>query len=381
MIIKNVTTDEELSDFLNAVKDKPEISVDLEFDKNFHRYGFNICLVQIYDGNACYLIDPLSKSLTVKNLFPLLEDPDICKIVFTFGEDLRLLHSLGCYPKNIHDLGIATSLLNYPQASLTNYLIDILDIESAASSQKSNWFIRPLTEKQQVYAAEDVYFLPDLKKKLDKEAEQKGITNWIEQENRQLDLEDYSDTNNNSLYKEKDKNGFSELEWHIYLDLLRFREKLAELHDKPPFQVFGKKIMDMLVKNPGSINSWNNTRGIFSGIKNKRTQNKLEEILSESRKEAEKIGLSASKPAFKKPSKEEMAELRKEQNKINEAKQKFFDPVKELIERDYGKETATFLFSNRIIADIVSGSSGELLPYKKELLERYGDELGIKPDF
>lgn len=381
MIIKNVTTDDELSDFLNAVENKPEISVDLEFDKNYHRYGFNICLVQIYDGNACYLIDPLSNSLNIENLFPLLEDPDVCKIVFMFGEDLRLLHSLGCYPKNIYDLGIATSLLNYPQASLTNYLIDILGIESAASSQTSNWFIRPLSEKQQVYAAEDVYFLPELKQKLDKEAEQKGITKWIEQENKNYEQEDFSETENNSLYKEKDKNGYSELEWHIYLDLLRFREKLAELHDKPPFQVFGKKIMDKLVNDPEKIDQWNNTRGIFIGIKNKRTQNKLEEILSESRDEAKKIGLSASEPASKKPSKEMMAEIREEQKKIREAKHNVFDPIKELIERDYGKETATFLFSNRIVADIVSGRSGELLPYKKDLLERYGDELGIKPEY
>ena len=381
MIIKNVTTDNELSAFLNAVHNKPEISVDLEFDKNFHRYGFNICLVQIYDGNACYLIDPLSNELTIENIFPLFENPEVCKIVFMFGEDLRLLHSLGCYPKNIHDLGIATSLLNYPQASLTNYLIDILGIESAASSQKSNWFIRPLTEKQKVYAAEDVYFLPELKQKLEKEAEQKGITNWIEQENKNYELEDFSETENNSLYKEKDKNGYSELEWHIYLALLRFREKLAELHDKPPFQVFGKKIMDELVKNPEKVKSWNNTRGIFIGVKNKRTQNKLEEILSESRKEALEKGLSTIEPAFKKPSKEKMAEIREEQKKIREAKKTFFDPIKELIERDYGKDTATFLFSNRIVADIVTGRNGELLPYKKELLEKYSNELGLKSEF
>jgi len=381
MNINYVSTDNELSAFLSDVGNKSEISVDLEFDKNFHRYGFNLCLVQIYDGKSCYLIDPLSKDLEIAQLFPLFENPDICKIVFSFGEDLRLLHSLGCYPGNMYDLGIATSLLNYPQASLTNYLIDILGVESASSTQKSNWFIRPLTKKQKIYAAEDVYYLPQLKKKLDKEAAQKGIKFWIEQENRELEKEDYSDTNNNSLYKEKDKNGFSELEWHIYLDLLRFREKLAELHNKPPFQIFGKKVMQQLINDPEKVSQFTNTKGIFSGVKNKRTQNKLEEILNESYKEAEKMGLSDSEPAFKKPSKEKMKEIREEQKQIREAKQKFFDPVKELIERDYGQETATFLFSNRIVADIVTGRNGELLPYKKELLERYSKELGVEPGF
>lgn len=381
MIIKNVTTDNELSDFLNTVRDQSEISIDLEFDKNFHRYGFNLCLVQIYDGETSYLIDPLSNTLTIERIFPLLEDPDVQKIVFAFGEDLRLLHSLGCFPKNVYDLGIVTSLLDYPQASLTNYLSDILGIESAASSQKSNWFLRPLTEKQRIYAAEDVFFLPQLKHKLQQEAEEKGITHWIEQENNELVQQDYSDTDNNSLYKEKDKNGFSELEWHICLELLSFRESLAELHDKPPFQVFGKNVIEQLIKNPGIVSKWNSMRGIFGGVKNKRTQNKLEQILKESRLEAEELGLSESEPAYKKPSKEKMAEIREEQKKIRNAKQNFFDPVKELIERDYGKETATFLFSNRILADIVTGKNGKLLPYKKELLEKYANELGIEPEF
>lgn len=381
MNITYVSTGEELSAFLNAIEKNTEISVDLEFDKNFHRYGFNLCLVQIYDGTTCYLIDPLSKELEIERLFPLLENPGICKIVFSFGEDLRLLHSLGCYPKNLYDLGIATSLLNYPQASLTNYLIEILGIESASSSQKSNWFIRPLTNKQKIYAAEDVYYLPQLKEQLDKEAAEKEITDWIEQENRLLEQEDYSKTENNSLYKEKDKNGFSELEWHICVELLRFRDNLAELHDKPPFQIFGKQVIEKLIKNPGVVTKWNNTRGVFAGVKNKRTQNKLEQILEEARNEAKNLGLSDSEPAYKKPSPVQMTEIREEQKQIREAKQNFFDPVKDLIERDYGKETATFLFSNRIVADIVTGRNGELLPYKKELLERYSKELGVEPGF
>ena len=77
----------------------PFISVDLEFDKNRYRYGFNLCLIQIYDGSNTYLIDPLVDEIDLQPIFGIFENPDIIKIVFSFGEDLRLLHSLGCFPK------------------------------------------------------------------------------------------------------------------------------------------------------------------------------------------------------------------------------------------------------------------------------------------
>src|SRR6056297_1116713 len=82
----------------------PEMAIDLEFDKNRFRYGFNLCLMQIAAGDVCYVIDPLAQGVKVDPLFPVLENPEVDKLVFAFGEDLRLLHYLGCFPKGLIDL-------------------------------------------------------------------------------------------------------------------------------------------------------------------------------------------------------------------------------------------------------------------------------------
>jgi len=124
-----------------ALSDK--LYIDLEFDKNHYRYGFNLCLMQVFDGNTCYLIDPLG-NLNIESIFPILENPKIEKVCFAFGEDIRLLHHIGCQPKNVLDLAVVRTLLNKPTLSLSNSLVEELGLEAQSSQQKSNWFARPL---------------------------------------------------------------------------------------------------------------------------------------------------------------------------------------------------------------------------------------------
>lgn len=368
----------ELENVVKELKSKSELALDLEFDKNYHRYGFNLCLVQIYDGENCYLIDPLSNELQIKTLFPVLEDPAIQKITFAFGEDLRLLHSLGCFPKNIHDLDISTSLLNYPPASLTNLLADILEIDTGKSSQMSDWYRRPLTDEQMHYAAQDVLHLIDLKEKLADEAEQKQITEWIKQENSIWDTLDYSDVDDNLTIKEKDKKDLTEFEWHLFKALMNYREDVAEKLNKPSFQIIKKDLFYKIAQEPDFIEKWTNTRGIYSRLRNEETQNSLRNLLKDAIEQAEEMGLSSSSPANKPPSTEEKKERREMNNRINKVKATFFSPIKEKITEDYGKEAATYLFSNRIIAEIVTGKSAEMPEYKKRLLKDYADELNLK---
>lgn len=164
MNIKTITEEKDLQQLASTLSQRSEFAIDLEFDRNRYRYGFDMCLMQIYDGENCYLVDPLSGNLNIKTIFPPIEDPNIQKIVFAFGEDLRLFHSLGCFPKNLYDLDAATSLLNFEPASLTNLIKEVLDVEVNSSSQQSNWYKRPLSEDQKHYAADDVLYLLDFKK-------------------------------------------------------------------------------------------------------------------------------------------------------------------------------------------------------------------------
>lgn len=372
-----VNTQSALDPVISELSKDHQIALDLEFDKNYYRFGFNLCLVQIYDGNNCYLIDPLSEELDITTLFPIFENPGIEKVTFAFGEDIRLLHSLGCFPKNIYDLDITTSLLNYPPGSLTKLITDVLNVDTGKSSQTSNWYKRPLSDQQKHYAAQDVLHLLNLKEILAKEAEEKDITPWIEEENLAWDLVDYSDVDNNEVIKEKDKNDLTEIEWYIYKTLIEYREKLAKRFNRPGFKIIRKEFLSDVAQNTRVLMRFNREKGIHPELKTEETKQTLLDLATSAREEAEEQGLSDKEMAFKSPSEEEKQIYRKQKSMIDKLKFSFFNPIKKKITEDYGEEAATFLFSNRIIAEIVGGSFEEIETYKLDLLKRYSDDLNL----
>lgn len=369
-----------LEQCISKLLSRPEIAVDLEFDKNYYRFGFNLCLMQIYDGNTCYLVDPLSRNLQISRLFPVFENSSITKVCFSFDEDLRLLHSLGCFPKNLYDLDIASRLLNYPAMSLSNLLIEILSLDPGASSQQSNWYRRPLSERQKNYAASDVIYLPELKNSLSSMAAEKNVTEWIEEENRHLDSLDYSEVMNNHLIKEKDKCGFNEIEWHIYKKLIYWRHDLAKKYNKPDYQLICKKSLIHMAKNALMDTDWLNIPGVFKKIKTEFYAAQMNRLLKEARKEAIQLGYDESESARKPLTKEEHQKMLIAKKDISRLKRIYFEPVKEKISDRYGTETANYILSNRIIADIVTGQNGQLKKYKRDLICNCARELGLKTD-
>jgi len=377
MNIQLIKTDRELESCISKFKERKEIAIDLEFDKNFYRYGFNLCLMQVSDGNFCYLIDPLSNNLIIENIFPLLEDKTIQKVVFAFGEDLRLLHSMNCFPKSIYDVNIATSLLNYPPASLTNFISDVLDIDTGKSSQKSNWFQRPLSEHQIKYAARDVLYLLKLKKIFEEEAKQRKISEWIAEENEALDGLNFTGVDDVNLFKEKDKKDLTEYEWHLFKNLLEFREKIAEKNNVPGFKIIHKDSLMKIVRNPKNLNGNQFPNKYFDSEKKGVSEEHLTQLLHKSESEALKLGLSKSEPVKKPLNKKEFNEMKKERRRMNHIKNSLFMPIKKRVTQEYGSEAASFMLSNRIISEIITGQRDVILNYKRDLMLTYAKELNL----
>jgi len=219
-----------------------------------------------------------------------------------------------------------------------------------------------------------------LKKKFKAEAEQKEILQWIDEENQNWDHVQYDDSDINSFIKEKDKRDLNEVEWKVFVCLMEFREKIASQSDRPSYQIFSKDLIYQIIENPDRLKNWTSERGVFNRLKNRGIQKKLEKLIQKTIQEAEAMGLSRSKPAKKFPTAEEMKEINQKKQLIQQAKSEFFSPIKDRITEDYGDEVSTYLFSNRIITDLVTGSNGSLENYKRSLLESYADELNLNVD-
>ncbi|MCF6170938.1 MAG: hypothetical protein L3J66_08180 [Bacteroidales bacterium] len=373
MQLKYITTSPELNESLNHLINVPSFAIDLEFDKNRYAYGFNLCLVQIYSGEYCYLIDPLAKDLDIGLLFPLLENEKIQKVVFSFGEDLRLLHSLGCFPRNLFDLAVAAKLLNYPPGSLAALLEETLKIQLNKSSQNSNWLRRPLSEKQLSYASRDVVHLLKLHKIIVGEAVKNKKLSWIKEENAGFDKLSFAGLENNNFIKNKDKVGLTEFEWHLFKKLLFFREEVGEKTGKPSYQVANKELLKEIALQPDKINRRGNRKGEQKILHLGAFKTHLKKFQAE----AENLNLSHTAPAIKPLTKEEAMRQRAERSKAEQIKKQFFKPIQSEIIKEHGEHAATLILGNRAIAALIAGETEQLKDYQLKLIANYGRRLRI----
>lgn len=372
-----IDTQQQLDECTQFLKQQPALAIDLEFDKNRYRYGFNLCLVQIFAGGKCFLIDPLVEGIDLKELYQVLENPAIENVVYSFGEDLRLLHSLGCFPKNTYDIAITLRLLDYPPASLANVLSEVLDIEISKAAQKSNWFSRPLSAKQLEYAAKDVLYLFELKEKLIPEVASKGVGAWIEEENKHIDTLYYADIDNNVYLKEKDKFGLSEHEYYIFEQLMAFREQLAQEHNRPSYQIIDKDYLHELAQRPNQIHRFAKIRGIYKPLKNEAFKEELWSKFQQAAKAAERAQLSKTEDAFKRLSPEEYQSRRQKRKERDEIKRKIFKPIQAKIAENHGEQVVTYILGNRLMDDLAEGNTEALRAYKRQLIEQYAQELDL----
>ena len=363
--IQYIVSQEALNQCVEVLKTKQKIALDLEFDKNRYRFGFNLCLAQLFDGDQVYLIDPLSK-IDLEALFDVFEDKNIQKVVFSFDEDLRLLHSLNCFPKNIYDVHVAARLLNFPPISHTNLVKEILSIEPVNSAQNSNWYLRPLTEKQKIYAANDVLHLFDLQAHLEKVSLQKGIFEWILEENKALEKLDYSNEPSIVYKKEVDKKGLTEFQWFVFENLLDFREEIAQQYQKPSYQIIHKDDLKEIAIKPEKVNQWKNLKGVYKNLQNDVFSNQIKSYILNLVRQAEEMQLS-------KTNKVKTINLHLSngisKSKREEIKIEKYDPIKQKIAKIYGENAAIFILPNKLALDLAGDNFHKLLNYKQKLFD------------
>ena len=373
-----VSTENKYLEVLEYLAKQDSIAVDLEFDKNRYRYGFTMCLMQVAVGSDCFVLDPLSDGIDISRTFHLMENPKIQKLTFEFGEDIRLFHHLGCKPKNIYDLSVATKLLDYSQVSLGNILSQFLNIDADKSSQKSNWFQRPLTEKQLQYAADDVRYLHQLESLLNNKIIHKKMMSWVQEEREFFESQDFENTENSNYFKPRDKDGMSEVQWFIFEKLIAYREKLAEGANKPSYQILDKDYLLSLAKSKNEIQSFYAESRAPKKLMNESFKNQLLEVLNKSKIEAIQLGLSLDKLVNPMLSKEEMSLVRSTKKERDSIVANIYKPIQSLIKRDFGENAAVYIMGNKLMTELASGSYLNLRAYKRELISKYADELNLK---
>ena len=360
---------------ISRLEAAPELAFDLEFDSHSFSYGVNLALVQIADTERCYLVDPLV-GLDLSGLFAVFANPDIRKLAHSSGEDLRLLHSLGCVPQNVYDTEIAARLLNYEFTSLAAILAAKLGVQLDKKQQRSNWLKRPLTDEQRHYAALDVQYLHELKAALEPELAAAGLIEFTDDEQKALSRIIHQPEARTSFLKPADSYQLSLYDQHVLDGLLWFRDELARELKRPAFQVVDEQLLRDLTAGEVDPEDVPYEKGVHGRLRNDGFGRRIRTRLEQLQEKAERLGLSRALPERRRLTREEHAAR---QQAEADRKDKFA-PVQEALAARYGTFTARMLLSNTVVGEILRGATSlrDLQrPYRIQVIRDTAQQLGI----
>ncbi len=210
------------------------VALDTEFIRTDTFYPIG-ALIQVSDGEQCFLIDPLSID-QFQPFIDILINESIVKVLHACGEDLEVFERLfSILPKPVFDTQIAAAMDGYGFSLGYQRLTEvILNIHVPKGETRSNWLQRPLSDSQIHYAAVDVAYLHELYECLHKSLQQKGRLEWLQEECIEL-IDSYFTNRDIDNYYVKVKSAWklNSRELATLQQLIAWRENLAREKDKP----------------------------------------------------------------------------------------------------------------------------------------------------
>jgi ribonuclease D len=158
------------------------LALDSESD-SLHHHVEKVCLLQLAgDDGEVALVDPLALR-DLSPLGPLLADPGVTKVLHGADYDVTTLkRDFGFEFAGLFDTMLAARLLGRKELGLQALCAAELGVTLSKDSQRDDWSVRPLSARQEHYAAEDVRHLVTLMGRLRADLAQRGRLAWLEEE-------------------------------------------------------------------------------------------------------------------------------------------------------------------------------------------------------
>ncbi|MDZ7686137.1 MAG: hypothetical protein U5O39_14925 [Gammaproteobacteria bacterium] len=167
---------------VESCRQRDVVTVDTEFQRTDTYYPV-VGLIQVYDGEICYLADPLALD-SLGPFAELLADSSVLKVFHACSEDMEVFdYAVGEIPSPVFDTQIAAAVLGAGfSMSYQNLVEHHLSISVPKEQTRSDWLKRPLTSAQLEYAALDVVYLYDVYREQADALAQQSREQWIAEE-------------------------------------------------------------------------------------------------------------------------------------------------------------------------------------------------------
>ncbi|MGR9087338.1 MAG: ribonuclease D [Gammaproteobacteria bacterium] len=269
--IQYIDTPEHLAALCARIENAPWIALDTEFLREKTYYP-KFCLLQIATPEWVACIDPLALP-NLDSLLDAIYDPKIVKVFHSCRQDLEIFYQLtGKLPEPIFDTQVAAPLLGFQDNPGYAMLVSsFLNINLNKAHTRADWSKRPLTDAEIQYAADDVIYLCEIYQIIVQKLNALGRADWLRQDFAELSNPDnYQVHPENAWHKIKGKNKLTGRQLSIVQSLAEWREKTAQLENRPKSWLLrDEMIFDLAKLQPDSIAGLAQVRGI-----NERTVNR-----------------------------------------------------------------------------------------------------------
>lgn len=274
--IQYIDTPEKLSALCQQISNEPWLALDTEFLRE-KTYFPKFCLLQIATPEWVACVDPIALP-DLNTLFDALYDPRIVKVFHSSRQDLEIFFQLrGRIPEPIFDTQIAAPLLGFQDNPGYAMLVSsFLNINLSKAHTRTDWTVRPLSQEQLRYAADDVIYLCQVYTIMCEKLRELGRIDWLKSDFELLkDPELYLVSPEKAWLKVKGKNKLTGRQLSIVQALCEWRERTAQAEDRPRSWLMRDDLLLELAKlQPDTVNALANVRGI-----NERTVNRYGKML------------------------------------------------------------------------------------------------------
>lgn len=138
-----------------------------------------LCMLQFSDGVDAHLVNFSQDKYDAPNLKKLLSEASRPKIFhFARFDVAAIYHYLGVELSNVYCTKIASKLVRTYTDShgLKDVCAELAGVKISKQQQSSDWGNSKITKEQEIYAAQDVLYLHQVKEKLDMMLQREGRT-------------------------------------------------------------------------------------------------------------------------------------------------------------------------------------------------------------
>jgi ribonuclease D len=228
-------------------------ALDTEAD-SLHSYFHKVCLIQVSAADQHFLIDPLALDhQDLEPLWQVVADHGLPVIMHGADYDIRVLdRDFVARIGGLLDTQVMAQILGEQKTGLGVLLEQELGIILNKKFQRANWGQRPLSDALLRYATADTAFLGALCRRFRHRLEALDRWQWVVEDSARLETVRHVQPVPDPLAFERIK-GARALKGparNRCFSVHRWRERVAQEQDLPPFKILGNQPLLLLAQKP-----------------------------------------------------------------------------------------------------------------------------------